>query len=278
MFKDVNSLKNFCIDLRKTILEISFNAGASSSHFGGGLSLVEIIAVLFSNYLNLSQDFADIKRNKFVLSKGHGVLPYYAALYHFGFIKKNDLNFFEKTQGFLFGHPVKNLEHAIEYSTGSLGLGIGLSVGLSLAFKKKKTNNHVYCIIGDGECNEGSVWEAAMSASHHNLDNLTVILDHNGYQQTGSNNEILKVNSLNNKWKSFGFDVIEINGHDIVEIINALDKKNKNSPKLILAKTVKGKGFSFSENNNEWHHKVLTKSMYDLGLKELYGNNWFKKN
>jgi transketolase len=140
-----------------------------------------------------------------------------------------------------------------------------------LSFKKRKKDNKVFVLIGDGECNEGSVWEAAMSSVHHNLDNLTIIVDHNGFQQTGSNNEINKVISLKNKWQSFGLEVIELDGHNITDLINAFEKKFE-KPKLILANTVKGKGFSFSENNNDWHHKILTKTNYDQAIKELNSN------
>ena len=161
-----------------------------------------------------------------------------------------------------------NRDFGIEFSTGSLGIGIGLAVGLSLANKLKKRDNKVYVVIGDGECNEGSVWEAAMCASHHNLTNLTVILDNNGFQQTGSNNQISNSVNLASKWKSFGFEVINVDGHNINQLIEAFEKKTA-FPKILIAKTIKGKGFSFSENNNEWHHKVLTSNTYNEALKEL---------
>lgn len=267
--ENIKKIETFCKEIRISILKMSLNAGASSSHFGGGLSIVEIVAVLFSEYLNIKKDSNSSNKNKFVLSKGHGVLPYYAALFHKGYINEDQLINFEKSNSILFGHPVRNVKHGIDYSTGSLGMGVGLAVGLSLASKIKKIGTKVYCIIGDGECNEGSVWEASMSASHHNLDNLTLILDNNKLQQTGSNKDISNSQNLSDKWKSFGFEVIEIDGHNLYEIINALDFNNKNKPKLILAKTIKGKGFSFSENNNDWHHKVLTKSVYDQAIEEL---------
>ena len=247
---------------------MSLNAGASSSHFGGGLSIVELIGVLFSNYLNFSNNPND-EKNKFILSKGHVVLPYYAVLHLLGYLNHNHIKQFEKTGGILFGHPVRNPSYGIDYSTGSLGMGIGLAVGIAIAQKIKKSTNKTYCIIGDGECNEGSVWEASMSASHHKLENLTVILDNNNWQQTGLNMDISNPKYMANKWKSFGFEVLEINGHNIKEIIDSLNFINKDKPKLILAKTIKGKGFSFSENNNDWHHKVLIKTIFETGLKEL---------
>jgi len=264
-----DEIKVLCKKIRRTILDMSLSAGASSSHFGGGLSLVEIISVLFSNYLNLKDNPTDESKNRFILSKGHGVPPYYSALFHKGYIDKSHIQSFEKTEGILFGHPVRNIKYGIDYSTGSLGMGIGLAVGISIAFKRKAMKNKTYCIVGDGECNEGSVWEAAMSACHNELDNLTVILDNNSLQQTGSNIEISNPNLLSKKWESFGFETIEIDGHNIKEIFEALNYNVKKKPKIIVAKTIKGKGFSFAENNNDWHHKVLTKSAYEDALKEL---------
>ena len=147
-------------------------------------------------------------------------------------------------------------------------MGLSLGIGVAISLIKRNLNNKVFVMIGDGECNEGSVWEAAMSAPHFKINNLTAILDNNKLQQTGSNLEIMSTESLENKWKSFGWEVLVIDGHNINEIYSAFNTKTS-KPKMILAKTVKGKGFSFSENNNEWHHKILTKNQYDTALKEL---------
>ncbi len=264
-------IKSFSKELRKNILKVSLAAGASSSHFGGGLSLVEIISVLYCKFLNLNNNIQDPNRNRFILSKGHGVLPYYCALYQKGFIEQSDLEKFEKTDGFLFGHPIMNKKVGIEFSTGSLGIGLGIGVGLAISYKLRKKSNQTYVIIGDGECNEGSIWEAAMSAAHYKLNNLTVILDNNGFQQTGSNSDINNPEDLKSKWQSFGFEVLEVDGHNIEALIHSL-QKICDKPKLILAKTVKGKGFSFSENNNDWHHKVLTKKNYEDAINELDNN------
>ena len=149
-------------------------------------------------------------------------------------------------------------------------MGLGLGIGQAISLKIKGINKEVFVLIGDGECNEGSVWEAAMFAPNHNLDNLTVFLDHNKFQQTGSNDHIMQLGDLKKKWLCFNWNVIEINGHKIDEINKALDKKYLNKkPKLILANTIKGKGFSFSENNNEWHHRVLTTKNYEDAKKEI---------
>jgi len=149
-------------------------------------------------------------------------------------------------------------------------MGLSVGVGVAIAAKKKNKTHKIFVLIGDGECNEGSVWEAAMSAPHFKLDNIIAIIDKNNFQQTGSSVEILNTNSLNKKWTSFGWDVSELDGHNINELFENLNKKNtQGKPKLIIANTIKGKGFSFSENTNEWHHKILTKNQYDKAISEL---------
>tara|TARA_B100001057_G_scaffold467045_1_gene524777 strand:- start:3531 stop:4367 length:837 start_codon:yes stop_codon:yes gene_type:complete len=263
-------IKNFSKRVRKHILEMALYAGASSSHFGGALSIVEIISTLFSNQMNLNEkNRYSETRDRFILSKGHACLAYYAGLCEIGFIKKDELKTFEKNDSNLLGHPVANKELGIEFSNGSLGMGLSLGIGLCISSKKKKSNFKVYVILGDGECNEGSVWEAMMAASHFKLDNLYTFIDRNNFQQTGSNNEIMSLENLKSKLISFGWNTIEIDGHNINEISNALNLNDKNRPTAIIANTVKGKGFSFSENNNSWHHAVLTKSTYEKALTEL---------
>jgi len=263
-------IKNFSKKIRKHILDMALYAGASSSHFGGALSIVEIISTLFSNQMNLNEKNRHSEtRDRFILSKGHACLAYYAALCEIGFIKKDELKTFEKNDSNLLGHPVANKELGIEFSNGSLGMGLSLGIGLCISSKKKKSNFKVYVILGDGECNEGSVWEAMMAASHFKLDNLYTFIDRNNLQQTGSNNEIMSLDNLKSKLISFGWNTIEIDGHNINEISNALNLNDKNKPTAVIANTVKGKGFSFSENNNSWHHAVLTKSTYEKALIEL---------
>jgi len=267
----VSKIKDLSIRIRENILTMSLSAGASSSHFGGSLSTVEILATLYECVMKFDSTkplWED--RDRFILSKGHACLGYYSVLCEKGYFKKEDLNLFEKNDSYLLGHPVINKNKGIEFSNGSLGMGLSLGVGVAIAAKKKKKNFKVFVLVGDGECNEGSVWEASMSAAHFKLENLTAILDNNSLQQTGKNNEIMSSESLAEKWRSFNWDVKEIDGHNISEILTALNDTSK-KPKLILAKTVKGKGFSFSENNNDWHHKIMTKNQYDAALKELRG-------
>ena len=270
MEKDkVELVKNFAFNLRKNILKMAFEAGSSSSHLGGALSIVEIVSFLFSYQMKIDKkNISWEDRDRFILSKGHACLAYYAALAEIGFIDKNELNTFEKDDSNLLGHPVLNKKLGIDFSTGSLGMGLSIAIGLSIAAKKKKKDFKVYVILGDGENNEGSVWEAAMSAPNFNLDNLCVIIDKNNFQQTGTNKEIMNTESLPEKWKSFGWEVSEANGHDIIELFNFFEKKSP-KPKLLIANTVKGKGISFSENNNDWHHAVLTKNFYEKALNEL---------
>jgi transketolase len=209
-------------------------------------------------------------RDRFILSKGHGVLGYYTALSEIGYISEKDLKTFEKDGTYLYGHPVINRSKGIEFSNGSLGMGLSLGIGVALAGKRKKIDYKVYVLMGDGECNEGSVWEAAMAGPHYKLDNLVAIIDKNNLQQTGTNSEIMSVGDLVSKWKSFGWQVFEIDGHNVTEIYNTfLSVKNQNGPVAIVANTVKGKGFSFSENNNSWHHAPLSSSQYEVALEEL---------
>jgi len=210
------------------------------------------------------------QRDRFILSKGHACLAYYAALCEIGYISKEELKTFEKNDTNLLGHPVINRKLGIDFSNGSLGMGLSLGIGVAISSKKKKKFFKVYVVIGDGECNEGSIWEAAMAAPNYNLDNLYVIIDKNNFQQTGANKEIMNVDSLKDKWSSFGWHTTELDGHNIQELCNFFNKSEKiDKPKAIIANTIKGKGFSFSENNNDWHHSVLSKSFYDKAVKEL---------
>lgn len=266
----ISELQNLSKNLRKDILNMSFSAGASSSHLGGALSIVEIIASLFGYKMKINSNPQWSERDRFILSKGHACLAYYAALHQVGYISDKELKTFEKDDSNLLGHPVINKKLGIDFSNGSLGMGLAIGIGIAISSKKKKKHNEVFVILGDGECNEGSVWEAAMAASHFKLNNLSAIIDNNKFQQTGTNNLIMNTEIMEDKWKSFGWDTFVIDGHNIEEICKILDlKKNATKPKAIIANTIKGKGFTFSENNNDWHHSVLTKSLYEQGIKEL---------
>ena len=274
--KDKDKIGLFSKNIKRKILEMAYVAGSSSSHFGGALSIVEIISTLFAHQLNIKKDDPEwLERDRFILSKGHACLAYYAALSEIGYLSEEDLKTFEKDGSILSGHPVKSPKHGIEFSTGSLGIGLSIGLGLALGAKKKKKTNKVYIIIGDGECNEGSIWESALAAPNLKLDNLVVIVDKNNFQQTGSTENIMNTDKLKDKWVSFGWSVREVNGHDINELLNYFSslKDNSNTPNLLIANTIKGKGFSFSENNNDWHHAVMTKTNYEKAMQELKENN-----
>jgi transketolase len=267
----IENIKDFTLNVRKNILEMSVAAGASSAHFGGALSIAEIISTLFAYQMKVDKKNPNWEgRDRFILSKGHACLAYYAALCEIGYISREELKTFEKNDTNLLGHPVINRKLGIDFSNGSLGMGLSLGIGVAISSKKKKKKFNVYVVIGDGECNEGSIWEAAMAAPNFELDNLYAIIDKNNFQQTGSNKEIMSVESLRDKWSSFGWHTVELDGHNIEELYNFFNVSGKIAkPKAIIANTVKGKGFSFAENNNDWHHSILTKTFYDKALKEL---------
>ena len=262
-------------NMRKNILKMAFSAGSSSTHFGGGLSIVDITATLYGSILRINLKDPEWEgRDRFILSKGHGVLGYYTALHEIGYITLKELQTFEKDGTFLFGHPIMKRSKGIEFSNGSLGMGLSLGVGVSLSAKIKNLDSKVYILMGDGECNEGSVWEAAMSASHYELKNIVAVIDRNNFQQTGSSDDIMNTYDLALKWKSFNWEVFEIDGHDIHQIYEVFSSiKNQDKPVAVIANTVKGKGFSISENNNNWHHSPITRSQYELCMAELNKNN-----
>ena len=272
----IKNIKNFAFQVRKNILEMAVSAGSSSAHFGGALSITEIVSTLFGCQMKIDKKNPQWEdRDRFILSKGHACLAYYAALCEVGYISKEELKTFEKNDTNLLGHPVINRNLGIDFSNGSLGMGLSLGIGVAISSKKKKKKFKVYVIIGDGECNEGSIWEAAMAAPNFKLNNLYVIIDKNNFQQTGSNKEIMNVENLKDKWSSFGWHTTELDGHNIQDLQNFFkESKNIDKPKAIIANTVKGKGFSFSENNNDWHHSILSKSFHEKAINELKKSNF----
>ena len=266
---DINKLTATASKIRKNILKAAYLAGSSSSHFGGALSSVDLLTTLYFSEMNLSKsNVTQQNRDRFILSKGHGCLSLYSTLVEKEIITFSDLEKFEKNESKLLGHPIMNRKIGIEFSNGSLGMGLSLGIGSALAVKKKGLNSRIFVMLGDGECNEGSVWESVMLGHSLNLDNLIVIVDRNKFQQTGLNDEILNLGDITKIFIGFGWNTYEIDGHDFNEIKKVFKIKS-NKPKAIIANTTKGKGFSFSENNNDWHHKILTKEMYEIALKEL---------
>lgn len=261
-------LKKMAQSMRLTALEVGYNAGKVGAHFGGGFSAMEILAVLYGEVMQLPSPSID-GYDHFVLSKGHGTLAYYTALYHSGLIDEKTMFSFEENGGPLSGQPSRNTPLGIEFSSGSLGMGITFAVGVALALKKKKSEDRVYVLLGDGECNEGSVWEAAMAASQFKLDNLIAIVDSNGLQNDGLVNEVMNVSDPELAWVAFGWNVQQVDGHEVGELLAALNNLYEGRPNVILADTVKGKGVSFMEGQVQWHHGHLTDAQYAEAISEV---------
>lgn len=268
---NTEELKLLSYNLRKKSLEVAYGAGRNGAHLGGGLSTIEIFAVLFGSIMKYdSKNPLSEERDRLVISKGHCVLAYYSALNLFGFLSDEELALFENNGAFLHGHATRSLERGIEFSGGSLGMGLPFAVGVALALKRKGSQNKVYCLVGDGECDEGSIWEALMSASHFGLNNLVVIVDKNGLQYDGKTSDVMSADSLSAKFQSFGFEVSDVDGHSTEKLVNAFYSfSNTTQPKAIIANTVKGKGVSFMENVKEWHHSVLSEAQYTAALEEI---------
>lgn len=255
--------------MRIDSIRAAHGTGKNGAHIGGTLSMIEIMAALYIGVMNISKDTLDApERDRFILSKGHGVLAQYAALKQIGVITDDELMTFKHSGSRLSAHPSKNTRIGVEFSSGSLGQGISLAVGTALALKKKKLSSKVYVLLGDGECDEGSVWEAAASASHYGLNNLIIIVDKNHLQYDGNTDEILSMDSLSEKFKAFGADVTEIDGHNITALLDALSG-TADKPKVIIANTIKGKGVSFMENNPLWHNGRMSDEQYNQAMKEV---------
>jgi transketolase len=253
---------------RIQILDMSLKA--KNAHLGGALSCVEIITALYIGGImkyDVNNTESDI-RDRFILSKGHGAMAHYAVLNQMGFISDEELSLYHSNGYFLAVHPQMNVKHGIEASGGSLGQGVSFGSGIALALKLRQNSAKVYVVVGDGELNEGSNWEAFAFASHNKLDNLTVICDCNRLQLDGHTSQIVDMFPLTKKIKAFGFDVTECNGHDFNLLLKSLAKKT-NKPKCIIAKTTKGNGVSFAENAVSWHYNTLTQKLYDIAIAEV---------
>lgn len=268
--KLVNLCKKFRIELIKCLHTVG------SGHPGGSLSATEIITTLYFHELNVNpKNPNDPDRDRFILSKGHAAPMLYLNLAEKGYFDKSELSNLRQMNHMLQGHPCAKTTPGIDLSTGPLGLGISAAVGMAIAGKLDKKGYNVYVLIGDGETQEGIVWEADMAASKYKLDNLIVILDHNKVQLDGTIDEIMPLGDINAKWESFGWKVIETNGHNIRDISSALKeaKRAKGRPTIIIAETVKGKGISFMEGKNIWHGKPIDDEHFNLAMKELSGGN-----
>ena len=268
--KDIKELERISNNVRIGIIDSIYNA--KSGHPGGSLSIADILTVLYFNQMHIDEkNPRSLDRDRLVLSKGHCAPALYSVLAERGFFSKEELTTLRHLGSKLQGHPdMKNIP-GVDMSTGSLGQGLSAANGMALASKLDKRGVRVYCIIGDGELEEGQIWEAAMTASHYKLDNLCVIVDNNNLQIDGKVNEVMNIYPIDEKFRSFGFEVINIDGHNIPEIITAFEtaKKVKGKPTVIVANTIKGKGISFMEDNGDWHGKAPNEEQYKIAIDEL---------
>lgn len=266
----IEELNKISREIRKDIIEMVYNA--KSGHPGGSLSSADILTVLYFYEMNINKDnVKDENRDRFVLSKGHASPVLYATLAEKGIINKNELKTFRNINSNLQGHPDMKKTLGVEMTTGSLGQGLAAANGMAIAAKLGKRPYRVYCLVGDGEMQEGEIWEALMAASQYKLDNLCLIIDNNNLQIDGSVDKVMNIYPLEEKLKSFGLETIKIDGNNISDIIKAFDfaKKIKEKPTAIIAKTIKGKGISYMENNFKWHGKAPSQEEYNMAIKEL---------
>lgn len=264
------ALEDIAKEIRKGIIEEVY--AANSGHPGGSLSCADILTVLYFNQMNIDPKKPNDKaRDRFVLSKGHCAPALYATLAQKGYFDKKELTTFRHIESNLQGHPDMKKLPGVDMSTGSLGQGISAAVGMAFGSKMDHAGCRVYCLMGDGELQEGQVWEAAMAASKNKLDNLCVIVDYNGLQIDGTIEEVAGLVDIKEKFQSFGFYVIEVDGHNMEQLINAFSiaRHQKEVPSVMIAKTIKGKGVSFMEGKLEWHGKAPKQEEYEQAMQEL---------
>jgi len=271
---EIHKLKKEAIQVRRDVVDMIYRA--KDGHIGGSLSLVEILLVLYQKVLNINRDnHRLLERDRFILSKGHGCSSFYAVLARNGFYPLSELEKYCRPDGILCGHPSHKKIPGVEVSTGSLGHGFPMGIGFALSAKLDKSERKIYCIVGDGECNEGSIWEAAAIGSHFKLDNIVVIVDYNEMQSSGRIFDIQNPVDLGLRWRAFGWNTIDINGHDFNQIYEALHNcpTKKGCPTAIIAHTIKARGIPFMENDmkldNKWHTGIPTEEEYKKALDEL---------
>ena len=267
---DIKELTKKAVEIRKGIIEAVY--WAQSGHPGGSLSVADILTVLYFNEMNIDEKNLNWEdRDRLVLSKGHCSPALYSCLANRGYFPIEDLKTFRKIDSYLQGHPDKNKVPGVDMTTGSLGQGLSAANGMAIAAKMDNKDYRVYCILGDGEIEEGQIWEAAMTSNKYKLDNLCVIVDNNNLQIDGTIEEVMSSYPIDEKFRSFGFEIIKIDGHDIEEIKKAFEvaKNIKGKPTCIIAKTVKGKGISYMENQVGWHGKAPNEEQYKEAIAEL---------
>lgn len=273
MKKNIEELQDIAKVIRKDI--VSMLTESASGHPGGSLSAVEILTALYFNDMNVDPtNPRDLNRDRFVLSKGHAAPVLYSTLARRGFFNPEELKTLRKIGSILQGHPNMNDVPGVDMSTGSLGQGISTAVGMALAGKLDERDYRVYALLGDGELEEGQVWEATMAAAHYKLDNLSAFVDYNGLQIDGPCSEVMSAEPIADKFKAFNWNVIEIDGHDFNAILNAIEsaKNTKERPTMIVCKTIKGKGVSFMENEAGWHGKAPSIEECEKAICEIGGD------
>lgn len=268
--RDLDALKEYARQIR--IDSLKMITQAKSGHPGGSLSVADICsALMFGVMKHDPKNPRWAERDRFVMSKGHCIPAWYSALAQAGYVSRDDLVSLRMLSSPFQGHPDPARLDCVEAATGSLGQGLSIALGMALAARLDKADWRTYCVIGDGESQEGQIWEAAMAAGKYKLDNLTVILDHNNGQIDGYVEDVMPIDPIDAKWRAFNWHVIAINGHDMEQILRALDeaKATEGRPTMIWAKTVKGKGVSFMENEYSWHGKAPSDEQRDQALSEL---------
>ncbi len=260
--KELHDLKLIAATLRGDLIEMI--PPGKVGHLGGSSSIMDVTAALYFKHMHVYDDPKDPRRDRCVFSKGHAVLAQYAAFVELGYVSHEDLHKVKTLDGTLQGHPDMDHTPGIEAVTGSLGQGLSISLGMALGLRLDKSDSRVFCIVGDGELDEGQIWEAAMAAAAHKVDNLVAIIDHNGVQATDTVENVLPNGKLREKWEAFGWNAIEIDGHDFSQILEALDaaKACKGKPTAIIANTVKGKGFPFAEGKAAYHNAAMNEQEY----------------
>lgn len=268
--KTINEIKAAAAQMRRDAINMTQNAGNSGAHIGGTLSMIEIMATLYLGIMCYDGDNPGWeRRDRFILSKGHGAMAQYAAMKQAGILSAADLLTYKKNESRLNAHPSLGTIPGIEFSSGSLGQGLSLGVGVALALRRKANKvSRVFVLVGDGECDEGSIWEAASSASHYRLNNLVAIIDENRLQYDGRTDEIQNKQPFAERWSSFGWETRRIDGHSIEQLLDALNTETKR-PLAVIARTIKGKGITFMENDPLWHNRRLTETQYQTAIEEL---------
>lgn len=271
MENELKRLKKVAAEMRRDVMDMAAHSG-TGIHVGPALSCTDMVAALYFNVMKINpEDPWNADRDRFVLSKGHGYAALYSALAERGYFPKEELSTVRGINSRLQGHPSLGKAPGVDMTAGSLGNGFACALGIAKALKLKKSHAHVFAMLGDGECQEGLIWEAAMAAPALGCDNLTAIVDYNHFQSCGAVKDIIPMGPFTDKWKAFGWEVWTMNGNDMAEVVSKLQmaREYDERPVCIIANTVKGKGISFVEHNNRWHAAVATEEEYQMAMKEL---------